>query len=105
VLSAAPASADSNFERGFEDQMGRILAYETVNLGKHVLFQGVASSHYGHDTYRGDHYRYAYEPKRYERRHRRHHRYQDRHDRRHRKHWKRHHRGHRGHHRDCGGHY
>lgn len=39
--AAAPASADSNFRRGFEDQMGRIMAYEAVNLGKAVIFQGV----------------------------------------------------------------
>jgi len=39
--AAAPARADSNFRRGFEDQMGRIMAYEAVNLGKAVIFQGV----------------------------------------------------------------
>lgn len=57
VGSAAPAKADSNFSRGFEDQMGRILAYEAVNLGKHVLFQGVAQS-VNHRPYRGDDHRY-----------------------------------------------
>ena len=50
--SATPAQADSNFERGFEDQMGRILAYEAVNLGKHALFQGVVQPYHG---YRDDH--------------------------------------------------
>jgi hypothetical protein len=55
--AAAPARADSNFRRGFEDQMGRIMAYEAVNLGKAVIFQGVVhpavyggghASGYGH---------------------------------------------------------
>ena len=46
--SASPARADSNFERGFEDQMGRIMAYEAVNLGKAILFQGVVHGGSGH---------------------------------------------------------
>lgn len=58
--TAAPARADSNFERGFEDQMGRILAYEAVNLGKAVLFQGVVhpAVHHGpsHSGYGGHGY-------------------------------------------------
>ena len=45
--AAAPASADSNFERGFERELGRILAHEAVNAGKAVLFQGVVNP-YGH---------------------------------------------------------
>jgi hypothetical protein len=49
--SAAPARADSNFERGFEDQMGRIMAYEAVNLGKAILFQGVVHPAVHHDTH------------------------------------------------------
>jgi hypothetical protein len=54
----APARADSNFERGFEDQMGRILAYEAVNLGKHILVRGVlhpypAVYHGGNPSYGG----------------------------------------------------
>ena len=53
--SATPAQADSNFERGFEDQMGRILAYEAVNLGKHALFQGVVQPYRGH----GDDHHYS----------------------------------------------
>lgn len=67
--TATAARADSNFERGFEDQMGRILAFEAVSLGKQVLFQGVAHSHQtahydrGYGDYRftryGDGYRHG----------------------------------------------
>ncbi len=61
--TAAPAQADSNFEHGFEDQLGRILAFEAVNLGKHLLFQGVSHPYRGthHRSYdRGDHHRYVH---------------------------------------------
>ena len=72
-------SADSNFERGFEDQLGRILAYETVNLGKHVLFQGVVPADRTTATttiitaigYRYDRHDRYYRHDRYDRRHRR----------------------------------
>jgi hypothetical protein len=82
--AAAPASADSNFERGFERELGRILAHEAVNAGKAVLFQGVVhpyahASHYRtprheyYDDYRGhDHHRH-YRAKRRHHRHKRHH--------------------------------
>ena len=71
--AAAPASADSNFERGFERELGRILAHEAVNAGKAVLFQGVVQPYaYGHG--RVDHVHYD------DRRVRRHYR-QGRHDR------------------------
>ena len=112
--TATPAQADSNFERGFEDQMGRILAYEAVNLGKHVLFQGVFQPYPGH----GDHHRYSRHDdqrrhgrhftrydrgrgpshdhwKRYDAdawRHYRHERRHDRHERRHYRRYTRHHR-------------
>lgn len=60
---AAPARADSNFERGFEDQMGRILAYEAVNLGKHILFEGVVHpATYGHTPAHGPGYAYETRP-------------------------------------------
>jgi hypothetical protein len=70
----APARADSNFERGFEDQMGRILAYEAVNLGKHILVRGVlhpypavyypapAVVHPGPAVYYGGNPSYGYQP-------------------------------------------
>jgi len=52
LAAAAPAAADSNFERGFEDQLGRIAAVEAVNLGKHVLLGGVGaySAHAGYEV-------------------------------------------------------
>ena len=53
--TAAPAQADSNFERGFEDQLGRIFAFEAVNLGKHVLFQSGAHTSWG--NHRDRHHR------------------------------------------------
>ncbi len=70
--SARPAQADSNFERGFEDQMGRILAYEAVNLGKHVLFQGVFQPYRGyrndpHDSRHEDRHRHGKYFARYDR--------------------------------------
>ncbi|MGH0032819.1 MAG: hypothetical protein ACQGVC_23745 [Myxococcota bacterium] len=50
--TAAPAHADSNFERGFEDQLGRILAYEAVNAGKEILFHGIVHPvHYDQRSY------------------------------------------------------
>src|SRR5262245_60794786 len=39
---ATTARADSHFDNGFEDQLGRILAFEVVQAGKALLFQGVA---------------------------------------------------------------
>lgn len=39
-IAAAPAAADSNFERGFERELGRILAHEAVSAGKAVLYHG-----------------------------------------------------------------
>ncbi len=80
--TAAPAQADSNFEHGFEDQLGRIFAFEAVNLGKHVLFQSVAHPYRDrhHRSYDSrDHHRYVrYEGhhghgKHYWKSHRRHH--------------------------------
>lgn len=61
--AAAPARADSTFERGFEDQMGRILAYEAVNLGKNILFQGIVhparhGGYGGHGAHPGHGYDY-----------------------------------------------
>jgi hypothetical protein len=58
AAAPAPARADSNFERGFEDQMGRILAYEAVNLGKHILVRGVLHPH--HAVHHGSPYPYPY---------------------------------------------
>jgi hypothetical protein len=113
--AAAPASADSNFSRGFENELGRVLAHEAVLAGKAVLFQGVVHP-YAHgrhyDTHRDDYY-----DDRRDRRHRRHHRhrvqryvghgdYYDGHRRphRHKRHKKHHKRRHyRGH--GCDGHY
>jgi hypothetical protein len=82
LLQAAPtpARADSYFERGFEDQMGRILAYEAVNLGKHILVHGVIhpypAVHHGyggHPSYGGYHpsmsYAYGYGDGRHHRKH------------------------------------
>jgi len=34
---AAPASAGNNLKNGFEDQLGRLLAVEVINLGHGVL--------------------------------------------------------------------
>jgi hypothetical protein len=104
LLTATPARADSNFERGFENEMGRILAHETVALGKHVIAQASGVPYAVHATVRGEPYRDDYEP---QRRHRHFHRYAER---GHRKHAKRHHGRHHRHHegqysRDCGGRY
>ena len=123
-VAAAPAQADSNFERGFEDQMGRILAYEAVNLGKHILFQGVVAPYqtahqgyrYDHRYDRGDRYRTPayygdhYRKPRYVKRHpgpkhdhwRRydHDRHYWKKEKRHRRHHRHHRRHHRPHHDD-----
>ncbi len=40
LLMGASARADGDFENGFEDQMGRILAFEAVQAAKAVLFYG-----------------------------------------------------------------
>jgi len=85
--AAAPASADSNFERGFEHELGRILAHEAVNAGKAVLFHGVVHPYADHGYQQARH-GYSYDT------HRRH-RYVE-HKRRHRG-WKRRHHRHHGH--------
>jgi hypothetical protein len=91
LLSAAPARADSNFERGFENELGRILARETVHLGKHALgHAGPVAVHTVHVERYPDvrpHRRHGHwRPRlaRLERRHYRHHRRQHRHHRHHR---------------------
>ncbi len=87
--AAAPASAgDTNFERGFERELGRILAHEAVNAGKAILFQGIVhpdahlqyAGHRGHPRYyRGHHDRRHWrkhrriEHRRWQRRQHRHH--------------------------------
>lgn len=120
--ASAPAHADSNFERGFERELGRILAHEAVNAGKAILFHGVVHPHatpvhYGHRDrhYRDRRHRDDHRPYRVYRTHHRDHRYGywDDH-RKHKKHWKKHkrehrkerrkHRRHRDHH-DCRDHY
>lgn len=40
LLMGASARADGDFENGFEDQMGRLLAFEAVQAAKAVLFYG-----------------------------------------------------------------
>jgi hypothetical protein len=40
LLMGASARADGDFENGFEDQLGRILAFEAVQAAKAVLFYG-----------------------------------------------------------------
>jgi len=96
---AAPAAADSNFERGFEDQLGRIAAVEAVHLGKHLLLHG-AGHHVVHASHVEASVRYV-SPGRHPRRHA--HRHHWRHDRgRHLGHWK--HGKHRGYSR-CGDRY
>ena len=42
---ATPARAGSHFENGYEDQLGRLLAFETVAVGRALLFPGVAASY------------------------------------------------------------
>ena len=46
-LDAMPARADSNFERGFETELGRIAAHGAVSLGEHWLREvlGVEAHH------------------------------------------------------------
>ena len=42
--SAVPASAGNEFEDGFEDQLGRLLAFEALRFGRIALF-GVPYAH------------------------------------------------------------
>jgi hypothetical protein len=94
LLSAGPARADSDFQRGFEHELGRILAHETVHLGKHVIYHGGAP--HAVRTVYVERYPVVHAP-----RHHRHWRPRiARLERRHDRHHRRHHR----HHRDCRGH-
>jgi hypothetical protein len=87
LLTAAPARADGAFERGFENELGRILAHETVHLGRHVLFHGAAP--YAVHAVRVEPHPHVLPPRRHghwqpelarlERRHARHHRHHRRH--------------------------
>ena len=46
IFSAQPAQAKNDFANGFEDQLGRIAAYQAVSFGKFVLSGGAIHSHY-----------------------------------------------------------
>jgi hypothetical protein len=39
LVTASPARADNDFRNGFEDQLGRLLAWEVFRVG-HVVLQG-----------------------------------------------------------------
>lgn len=54
AFTAAPAQAGGNeFDDGFQDQLGRLVASEVFHLGKWVLAGG---PHYVHHDYRPSHY-------------------------------------------------
>jgi hypothetical protein len=81
---AAPAQAGGNeFDDGFQDQLGRLVATEVFHLGKWVLAGGPTYVHH-------------YEPQRYERRHSRPRGHAHGHYKHHRRHHYKHaaHRGH-----------
>lgn len=46
-FSAAPASARNDFQNGFEDQMGRILAFEAFHVGQVILSGGAPYAYHG----------------------------------------------------------
>ena len=46
IFSAQPAQAKNDFANGFEDQLGRIAAYEAVSFGKFVISGGAIHPHY-----------------------------------------------------------
>ena len=83
-LMAVPAQAGNEFDDGFEDQLGRLVATEVFHLGRFLLTGGA-------------HYAYTYDDRHARRAHRRAHRHhrQHRHDRHHhhdhdRHHWREH---------------
>ncbi len=81
-LPATPAQARDEFENGFEDQIGRLLAFEAyrvgrVILGGHAPYGGHRGDYY--DYGRPRHYRYSPPPRFYRPKHvHHHHRYIDR---------------------------
>jgi len=46
-LLAAPAHAGSEFDDGFEDQLGRLFAYEAFSLGRWIVGSAYAHAAYG----------------------------------------------------------
>jgi hypothetical protein len=49
AFTAAPAQARDEFENGFEDQIGRLLAFEAYRVGRVVLGGGVPYGPYDYD--------------------------------------------------------
>ncbi len=73
ALSAAPAQARDEFENGFEDQIGRLLAFEAYRVGSVILGGGYpyAGYHggYARPRYEEHHYYYPPQPRYYRPRH------------------------------------
>lgn len=76
LLTASPAQAGDEFERGFKDEIGRIAAHEAFGLGRHIVADVFLGGGHGHYYQRPVHYQTYY----------RHSYYRDRHDRGHRRH-------------------
>lgn len=53
LLGATPARAENDFANGFEDQLGRLVAFEAFQLGRFVLGSAFAvpAAHYGYGSY------------------------------------------------------
>ena len=60
-LLAAPAHAGSEFDDGFEDQLGRLFAYEAFSLGKWIVGSAYAHAAQPHGYGYGAPYSGAYE--------------------------------------------
>lgn len=102
LLSAAHARAEGNFQRGFETELGRIAAHQTVAVGAHVLLGAPLPAVH---TLRVDYRPAVYAPPHGFRHGVRAERHHARHDRRHeRRHERWHERWHHRRDRDCHGH-
>lgn len=70
ALPAAPAQARDEFENGFEDQIGRLLAFEAYRVGRVVLgagvpYAGYRGDYYDYDRPRHEHHHYYPPPRHY----------------------------------------
>jgi hypothetical protein len=94
---AAPAQAGGNeFDDGFEDQLGRLVATEVFHLGKWVLTGGPTYVHYAPERY-DRHERHHARPRGHAHGHYKHHKRHKRHGYKHiahRNHYSRRHHGH-----------
>lgn len=64
LFAASPAQARNDFKNGFQDQLGRIAAFEVVRAGKYVLFGGYAPYYAPHWRFRPVVHRTRYAPPR-----------------------------------------